>query len=102
MALCVEVDEAEAWGKYKIPMHLALSNRNWSLVLTYQALCYNSDAGDSPSNENNNTTAHKQKEDIKHSLQFYQLSIIELICSLKMWKRKSPRSIISFQYIETA
>ena len=34
MVLCVEVDEAETSGKHKIPKHLALSNRNRSLVLT--------------------------------------------------------------------
>ena len=33
MVVCIEVDEAETWGKRKIPKHLALSNRNRSLVL---------------------------------------------------------------------
>ena len=34
MVECIEVDKAETWGKHKIPMHLALSDRNWSLALT--------------------------------------------------------------------
>lgn len=52
---------------HKTPKQSAMSNRNLFLVLTYKALNYNCDTLDSPSNTNNNTTAHKPMVDIKHS-----------------------------------